>query len=169
MKIVYLGLGSNIGEREVHLRRALEALEHSSLRLKRVSGVYETAPRDLTEQRHFLNLVAEAESDFLPMRLLKHAHDVERALGRQRLMPNGPRTIDIDILLFGRAIVDTPQLVIPHPRLHERRFVLEPLCDLAPELRHPVLHRSMRELLAGTAGQQSRLWGRIAGLKSRAG
>lgn len=157
MKTVYLGLGANLGKREETLQLALDALAARGVGVKRISAVYETAPREYLQQPWFLNLVAEAETDLLPMRLLQCCQQIERALGRRRtLMEKGPRIIDIDILLHGRAIVDTPQLVIPHPSLHERRFVLEPLAELAPQLKHPVLNKSMRDLLAATTGQQVR-------------
>lgn len=157
MKTVYLGLGANLGKREETLQLALDALAAGGVTLRRISSVYETAPRDYLQQPWFLNLVAEAETDLLPVRLLQRCQQIERALGRRRAaVEKGPRIIDIDILLHGRAVVDTPRLVIPHPSLHERRFVLEPLAELAPQLKHPVLNRSIRDLLAATAGQQVR-------------
>jgi 2-amino-4-hydroxy-6-hydroxymethyldihydropteridine diphosphokinase len=156
MKTVYLGLGSNLGNREDALQQAITALQSDDLRIGRVSGVYETSPQDRTDQPWFLNLVAEAETDLLPVRLLLRTSTIERRLGRKRSVPKGPRTLDIDILLYGGAVVDCPQLVIPHPEMHRRRFVLEPLAELAPELRHPVSMRSVREMLAGVAGQQVR-------------
>ena len=156
MKTVYFGLGSNIGDREDALQRAITALHAPDLRITRLSSVYETAPQDVTNQPMFLNLVAEAKTSLFPMRVLLRALNIERKLGRKRVMAKGPRIIDIDILLFGAFVVDTPQLVVPHPRLADRRFVLEPLCELAPDLRHPVLLRSMRELLAGTAAQHAK-------------
>jgi 2-amino-4-hydroxy-6-hydroxymethyldihydropteridine diphosphokinase len=156
MKTVYLGLGSNIGNREDSLQRAVTALHTDDFQIKRLSSVYETSPRDRTDQPWFLNMVAEATTDLFPVRLLLRVLNTERKLGRKRTIAKGPRTIDIDILLFGNFVVDTPQLAIPHPRLTERRFVLEPLCELAPELRHPVTMRSVREMLAATKDQQVR-------------
>ncbi len=135
------------------LRDALTLLKAPDLRLTKISSVYETEPQDVKDQPWFLNLVAEAETDLFPMQLLARIHKIERQLGRKRTLAKGPRTIDIDILLFGNAVIDSASLVIPHPRLAERRFVLEPLAELAPELRHPLLKRTIKELLAATAGQ----------------
>jgi 2-amino-4-hydroxy-6-hydroxymethyldihydropteridine diphosphokinase len=147
VKTVYLGLGGNLGDRERTLRSAIEALNAPDLRVLRVSPVYETEPVDVREQPWFLNLVVEAETSLFPMQLLARAMKVERALGRRRVTPKGPRTIDIDILFYGNAVIDSPQLTVPHPRAAERRFVLAPLADLAPGFRHPVLRRTMGELL----------------------
>ena len=155
-KRVYLGLGSNLGERERMLQEALDRLHCADLRIRRVSAVYETEPQELRQQPWFLNLVAEGETELFPLQLLRRTSAVEKALGRRRTVPKGPRAIDIDILLFGRFVVETPALTVPHPRLAERRFVLAPLADLAPDLRHPVLRRSIRELLAATKDQDIR-------------
>jgi 2-amino-4-hydroxy-6-hydroxymethyldihydropteridine diphosphokinase len=147
MKKIYLGLGSNVGDREANLRAAIARLGAPDLRVLRVSPVYETEPVGYADQRWFWNAVAEAETELFPLQLLARAGQIERALGRRRSIPNGPRTIDIDVLLYGATIMKSPALEIPHPRMTERRFVLAPLADLAPELRHPVLRRSVRELL----------------------
>jgi len=158
LKTIYLSLGSNIGDRESHLHAAIERLaEH--VRVLRVSPIYETEPVDYTDQRWFLNLVVEAETTLFPLQLLARIQKIERALGRVRGIPKGPRTIDIDILLHGRTIMRTPTLEIPHPRLAERRFVLAPLADLAPDLRHPATRRSIRELLEGAPSQTVRRLG----------
>ena len=157
MKIVYLSLGSNIGDREQMLQSALDRLQAPDLKIQRISSVYETEPVDFKEQRSFLNLVAEAETELFPMMLLSRIQKVELQLGRKRTGPaKGPRTIDIDILLFGASRVHSARLKIPHPRMHERRFVLAPMVELAPDLRHPELHRTMRDLLAGLEGQKIR-------------
>lgn len=159
MKTVYLSLGSNLGDREATLRRALDALAAAGVALRHVSSIYETEPRDLLDQPWFLNLVAECETDLFPRQLLTRTQRVEQDLGRQRVIAKGPRTIDIDILLFGNSVVRTEGLTIPHPRLDERRFVLEPLAELAPDLRHPVSRRTVRELLGGVMDQRIRKLG----------
>jgi 2-amino-4-hydroxy-6-hydroxymethyldihydropteridine diphosphokinase len=153
MKIAYLGLGSNLGRREEALQSAVDHLHRPDLRVTRISSVYETAPRDLQAQPRFLNAVIEMESDLFPRQLLARIDKIERALGRKRGIPKGPRVIDIDILFYGNTVIQTSELEIPHPRAAERRFVLEPLAELAPDLRHPVLRSSVRELLSATANQ----------------
>lgn len=152
-KTIYLSLGSNVGNREQMLQAAIDALNSGSLRVKRVSSVYETEPQELRNQRWFLNLVVEAETELFPRQLLARIAKIEQQLGRSRAAAKGPRTIDIDILFYGNFKVDTPQLTIPHPRFSARRFVLAPMVELAPELRDPVTRRSMRDLLAATAQQ----------------
>jgi len=147
VKTVYLALGSNIGDRECNLRAAIESMTSAGLSVLRESPIYETEPVGYTAQRWFLNMVVEAETALFPMQLLTRTGKIERALGRVRIIPNGPRTIDIDILLYGTAVVRTPRLEIPHPRMHERRFVLAPLADLAPDLRHPVSRKTVRQML----------------------
>jgi 2-amino-4-hydroxy-6-hydroxymethyldihydropteridine diphosphokinase len=154
MKTVYLGLGSNVGEREANLQAAVDALHGRDLAVTRLSSVYETEPQDFRAQRWFLNLVAEVSTDLFPRQLLTRLAQIEQKLGRRRLVAKGPRTIDIDILLFGGFIIETPELVVPHPRLRDRRFVLAPLAELAPDLRDPVTHRSMRELHGKVADQK---------------
>ncbi len=146
-----------MGEREEHLREALRRLETIEVRVLRKSSVYETEPQDMHDQPWFLNLVVEIETEFFPMQLLAWTQKIERDMGRERLTPKGPRTIDIDILFYGRAVVDTPKLAIPHPRLAQRRFVLEPLGELAPDLRHPVDCKTVREMLTATQGQRLRI------------
>jgi 2-amino-4-hydroxy-6-hydroxymethyldihydropteridine diphosphokinase len=147
-KVVYLGLGSNLGKREAELARAIALIGSPGLTVKRVSSVYETAPMYKADQRKFLNAVVEADTILFPVQLLHRLQEIERKMGRLRTMRNGPRNIDIDILLFGRFIVQTETLIIPHPGVPERRFVLEPLAELAPDLRHPVIKRTIREMLA---------------------
>ena len=154
MKTVYLSLGSNVGNREEMLQQAVRLLASAAFRITRMSSVYETEPQDVRGQPWFLNMVLEAETTLFPRQLLGRIQKVEQQLGRRRLAPKGPRTIDIDILLFGTAVIDTTGLTVPHPRMAERRFVLEPMTELAPDLRHPVLRRTMRELL-GTIRRQT--------------
>lgn len=155
-KTVYLSLGSNLGDRERNLRNALGFLAEPPLRVLRTSSFYETEPLGVPGQRWFLNAVAEIETDFFPRQLLARLQRIEQQLGRRRLKPKGPRTIDIDILLYGGSVIDADELQVPHPRLAERRFVLEPLAELAPDLRHPVTRRTVAEMLQAVAGQQVR-------------
>jgi len=155
-RFVYLSLGSNIGDRAANLQAGLDRLAASDLRIVRVSPAYETEPVEYTAQRWFLNLAAEAETELFPMQLLLRIGRVERELGRVRTVPKGPRTIDIDILLYGRSIVRTAKLEIPHPRMADRRFVLTPLADLAPDLRHPVTHKTISEMLEAAPNQAVR-------------
>jgi len=138
------------------LQAAIDRLQSRELRILRVSSVYETEPQGRRNQRWFLNLVVEAETDLFPRQLLGRIAKIEQQLGRRRMLANGPRTIDIDILFYGNFVVHTPELKIPHPRFAERRFVLAPMVELAPNLRDPVSRRTMRELLPATASQGSR-------------
>jgi 2-amino-4-hydroxy-6-hydroxymethyldihydropteridine diphosphokinase len=156
-RTIYLSLGSNLGDREGHLREAIALLGAEGIRVLRVSSLYETEPMEVRDQPWFLNLVVEAETDLFPKQLLARIQKIELELGRKRVRPKGPRTVDIDVLLYGESVMNTAELVVPHPRLTERRFVLEPLAELAPDLRHPVNRRTMRELLAATAGQVVKL------------
>jgi 2-amino-4-hydroxy-6-hydroxymethyldihydropteridine diphosphokinase len=160
MRTVYLSLGSNLGDREENLRQAIARLEAAGVRVSRRSSIYETEPREAPNQPWFLNQVIEAETDLFPRQLLARLQKVELDLGRKRLRPKGPRTIDIDILLCGETIVRAKDLELPHPRLAERRFVLEPLAELAPDLRHPVTRLTVRQMLAGVAGQAVKRLGR---------
>ena len=153
MKKIYLSLGSNLGDRAANLRAAILALPDCGVKVLRVSPVYETEPVENTAQAWFLNLVVEAETELFPLQLLARTARIERALGRVRTIPKGPRTIDIDILLYGSAVVSSAKLQVPHPRMTDRRFVLAPLADLAPDLRHPVLRKKIRELLAAAPEQ----------------
>jgi 2-amino-4-hydroxy-6-hydroxymethyldihydropteridine diphosphokinase len=156
LKIVYIGLGSNLGDRAENLRVAREQIDAPDLRVLRTSSIYETAPRDVEDQPWFLNQVMECETDLFPRQLLARLQKIERAMGRKRRIAKGPREIDLDILLFGDAVVKAPELEVPHPRLKERRFVLEPLAELAPDKKHPGTRKTIRELLAAVAGQAVR-------------
>jgi len=155
--IAYLSLGSNVGDRENHLRKAIARLETQG-RVVSVSSFYETEPVEFTDQAWFLNCTVALETTTkTPERLMAELLQIEQQMGRQRIQKKGPRTIDIDILLFGDTILDSPALTIPHTAMHLRRFVLEPLAEIAPEVRHPVLKKTIRELLdALPAGQEVR-------------
>jgi 2-amino-4-hydroxy-6-hydroxymethyldihydropteridine diphosphokinase len=154
LKTVYLSIGSNLGDRAAHLAAAVGKLAAAGIRIARVSPIYETEPRDVLDQPWFLNQVVEAETDLFPRQLLSRTQEIERAMGRKRTVSKGPRVIDVDILLFASAVVRAADLEIPHPRLGERRFVLEPLAELAPDLRHPVSRRTVREMLADVTDQR---------------
>ena len=156
MKTVYLGLGSNVGDRQAMLQAAIDQLQAPDLSIVRASSAYETEPMDVPGQPWFLNLVIEAQTDLFPMQLLARIGKIEQRLGRRRTLPKGPRSIDIDILLYGNFVIQTSSLVIPHERLAQRRFVLAPLVELAPDLRDPRTRRSMRELLGAISGQTVR-------------
>ena len=153
LKTAYLALGSNLGDREHNLKQAIETLARPALELIRASSIYETAPMLLEDQPWFLNQVLEIKTSLFPRQLLHATQDVEHQLGRKRTVANGPRVIDVDILLYGKVIMDSTELTIPHPRMTERRFVLEPLAELAPRLRHPVSKRTMLDLLSATKAQ----------------
>ena len=156
MKTVYIGVGSNLGDRAENLRAARRRLELSGVRIPRVSSIYETEPREMLDQPWFLNQVIEAETTLFPRQLLARLLRIEREMGRRRITPKGPRTIDLDILLFGEAVVHAAGLEIPHPRMAERRFVLEPLAELVPGLRLPRGRRTVREMLAEVMDQPVR-------------
>ena len=145
--IVYLALGTNLGDRSGNLKQAIAALT-PQLDVKAKSQVYETPPWGFEEQPKFLNQVVKANTYLDPEPLLKHLKRLEVALGRQESFPNGPRLIDIDLLFYDDLVLNKPSLVIPHPRLHERGFVLLPLMDIAPNLVHPVQQKTVQELVA---------------------
>jgi 2-amino-4-hydroxy-6-hydroxymethyldihydropteridine diphosphokinase len=150
MKRVYLSLGSNLGNRTVNIRKALELLSEKGVALERLSSFYRTEPVDFRPQPWFVNCVAEVETDLMPLQLLRAVKSVERALGRRSGVPKGPRPIDIDILLYENVAIRSRELTIPHERLSERRFVLIPLRELAAQLRHPVTRRAALEMLQET-------------------
>jgi 2-amino-4-hydroxy-6-hydroxymethyldihydropteridine diphosphokinase len=155
-KTVYLALGSNLGDRRANLDRAVELLGEAGVQVLRCSSIFDTEPRYLADQPRFFNQVIECETSLFPRQLLAITRGIEHSMGRKPAAPNGPRLIDIDILLFAKSIVNTPGLVIPHPRIAERRFVLEPLAELAPSLRHPLTRRTVSEMLAGVMDQAVR-------------
>ncbi|HET9699099.1 MAG TPA: 2-amino-4-hydroxy-6-hydroxymethyldihydropteridine diphosphokinase [Terriglobales bacterium] len=143
----YISMGSNIGNREGNLRAAIERLRELG-NVTAISSLYETEPVEFTEQPWFLNCVVALETERTPRELLEGMLEMERAMGRERVQPKGPRVIDLDIVLFGEQIVEEPQLEIPHPAMHLRRFVLEPLAEIAPEAKHPRLNQKARQILA---------------------
>jgi 2-amino-4-hydroxy-6-hydroxymethyldihydropteridine diphosphokinase len=144
---IYLALGSNLGDRVQNLKAAITALPPQMV-LKAKSNIYETLPWGFEDQPKFLNMVLKAETYLGPEPLLKHLKRLEIALGRQPSFRNGPRLIDIDILLYDDLVLNTTNLTIPHPHMHERGFVLLPMMDIAPDLIHPVTKKSVREMLA---------------------
>jgi len=148
MQVVYLGLGSNMGDRADYLFRAISSLVRILAEL-RCSSVYETEPRDMVEQPKFLNMVASGTTELSPEQLLAELHSIESACGRDRLaeLPKGPRTMDIDLLLYGDLVRRNSAPILPHPRMHERQFVLMPLCELEPELREPASGASYQSIL----------------------
>jgi 2-amino-4-hydroxy-6-hydroxymethyldihydropteridine diphosphokinase len=158
-KIVYIALGSNVGDRAAMLERAIVAMNSAGIRVLRQSSFYVTQPFHAPGQAWFLNAVVEAETSLLPLQLLHALLRIERELGRRRITPHGPRTIDLDILFYGSSVIRSRELEVPHPRLPERRFVLVPLVQIAPEFRHPALHKSATQLLAETPDRsEMRLW-----------
>jgi 2-amino-4-hydroxy-6-hydroxymethyldihydropteridine diphosphokinase len=145
---VYLGLGSNLGDREAHLEKGLASLRAAGVRLTAVSSIYETEPVGGPSQGPYLNLVAAGDTLLSPEALLEAALAAEQDAGRVRTVRNAARTLDVDVLFHGDLVQRGPRLTLPHPRLHERRFVLVPLGELAPAWRHPLLDLTVAELLA---------------------
>jgi len=145
-KIVYLSLGSNLGDRQVNLRNAIGQLLDLGY-VEEVSSIYETEPVEVTDQPWFLNCAVAVRTELIPREFLAGILNIERSMGRRRTQPKGPRIIDIDILLFGPAHLNTPTLTIPHPAMAERRFVLEPLAEIAPDVKVPLLKKTVSELL----------------------
>ncbi|MFZ1135457.1 MAG: 2-amino-4-hydroxy-6-hydroxymethyldihydropteridine diphosphokinase [Candidatus Korobacteraceae bacterium] len=145
-KIVYLSLGSNLGDRQSNLRNATGRLLELGDVLE-VSSLYETEPVEVTDQPWFLNCAVALRTELIPREFLAGILEIERSMGRRRIQPKGPRIIDIDILLFGPAHINTPTLTVPHPAIAGRRFVLEPLAEIAPDVKVPLLKQTVRELL----------------------
>lgn len=162
---VYLGLGSNLGDRESHLRQAILRLAEAGLPPQAISTVYETEPQGKTDQDWFLNCVVAVDTELTPEGLLAEVRQIEAAAGRRREVRWGPRVLDVDILLYGERCIHTGDLQVPHPRLHERAFVLVPLCEVGPDIvvpgQGPV--RALAVRCAAEAGQGLRPWGRLVG------
>lgn len=148
MPTIFLSLGSNIGDREKNLRTAIAALADARVRVTRVSSFYETEPVDLREQPWFLNCAVKAETTIPPLDLLRAIQGIESRMGSKKLVPQGPRLIDLDILLYGEETINTPELQVPHPRVLLRKFALAPLAEIAPGLTHASWNGSVSQLLA---------------------
>lgn len=143
---IFLALGTNLGDREAHLRSARDALS-SRVQLMRASSIYATPPWGYVDQPEFLNQVVEVDTLLQPLPLLHFLKQIEAEMGREATFRNGPRLIDLDILFYGQAVMDGRILTVPHPRLHERAFVLMPLDEIAPDFVHPALQQTVHELL----------------------
>jgi 2-amino-4-hydroxy-6-hydroxymethyldihydropteridine diphosphokinase len=153
MALAYLSLGSNLGDREGQIRDAIRRLEATG-RVVAISSLYETEPMEVTDQPWFLNCAIALETDRTPEQLMADILSIENQMGRKRVQKKGPRSVDVDILFFADVVMESPDLTIPHPAMQQRRFVLVPLVEIAAEAWHPVLRRSVRELLeALPAGQ----------------
>lgn len=146
-EIVYIGIGSNLGNREDNCLKALRLMEESGIKILKRSSLYETEPWGIKDQPMFINMVIQAETEKSPVELLRILKSIEDSMGRLKDIKWGPRIIDLDILFYNNLILDTPELKIPHPYLHQRAFVLMPLSEIAPELEHPLLKKKIRELL----------------------
>lgn len=148
MNKAYIALGSNIEPRHFYLKEAVRQLAADTVRLVRESSIYETDPVGYTDQSQFLNMVVEVDTELNPSQLLEVCQSIERSLGREREIRWGPRTVDLDILLYNDEIVETKQLTVPHPRMHERGFVLVPLAEIAESFVHPIACKTINELLS---------------------
>lgn len=153
---IYLALGTNLGDREGNLRKARESLAPQVL-LVQESSIYSTPPWGYLDQPDFLNQVIQVKADLEPLQLLRHLKRIEAQMGRETSFRYGPRLIDLDILFYGQRILEADVLRIPHPRLHERAFVLVPLNEIAPDFVHPILQKRIQDLLADVDTEGVRL------------
>jgi 2-amino-4-hydroxy-6-hydroxymethyldihydropteridine diphosphokinase len=155
MAKIFIGIGTNVGNREENVTRALTLLAERGIRILNSSSVHETTPWGVAEQPAFLNMVVEAETSLKPRELLRELKSIEKSMGRVESGRWGPRPMDLDILLYDALVLDEPGLVIPHPLLHERDFVLARLLEVAPDVRHPLLKKTIREIAALSTGDVS--------------
>ena len=154
MAKAFIGIGSNLGNRVEHCDNAIKLLETGGISVLKRSVMIETKPWGVTDQPEFINMVIEIETDLLPDALLALFKKTERAVGRTETVRWGPRVIDLDILLYGDSVLKNPQLEIPHPLIREREFVLRPLAEIAPDIIHPVLGKSIKTLLEEVVGSR---------------
>ncbi|RMG03710.1 MAG: 2-amino-4-hydroxy-6-hydroxymethyldihydropteridine diphosphokinase [Nitrospirae bacterium] len=153
MPIFYIGLGSNVGGRERNCEKAVSILKERGVSILKMSSLYETPPWGVEDQPDFINMVVEAEAELRPLELLNLLKEIESDMGRVKTYRWGPRLIDLDILFYDTLVVDTPELKIPHPYIEKREFVLRPLSEIAPGLRHPVTGKTVREMLESLEAQ----------------
>ncbi len=153
MNIAYIGIGSNIGNREENCRKAIRLLEENGISVKRQSSMHDTEPWGVKDQPKFINMAIEIETNKNPEDLLGILKNIERQMGRTESVKWGQRIIDLDILLYDALILETPHLEIPHPFMHDREFVLKPLAEIAPDKKHPVIGKTIEEILAGLKQQ----------------
>lgn len=153
MAVVHIGIGSNLGDRKENCLNALNFLSARGVVIKRKSSLYETEPWGIKDQPKFLNMAIEGETVLEPLQLMRTLKSIEAEMGRKEAHRWGPRVIDLDILLYEDMVTECPELTIPHPLMHEREFVLRPLAEIAPEKVHPVLRKTVRELLAEIGGR----------------
>ena len=148
MAIAYISIGSNLGDREENCKQALRLLQANGILIKKQSRMYETEPWGIKDQPKFINMAIETETDKKPEELLRVLKEIEKEIGRTETTKWGPRIIDLDILFYDDLILKIPGIEIPHPLLHEREFVLKPLCEITPDKKHPVTGKTVREMAA---------------------